>query len=83
MASLRKAKKQAKKEGRIFIDPTKEKKQLLRDVNQLIKQTNKSLRQLDRKVLKEMSSKIFFLRLKKINLKIFWENTFINRYKKL
>ena len=49
MASLRKAKKQAKKEGRIFIDPTKEKKTLLRNVNAQVKETNKRLRQLDRK----------------------------------
>lgn len=49
MASLRKAKKQAKKEGRVFIDPTKERKQLLRSVNEQIKETNKRLRQLDRK----------------------------------
>lgn len=49
MASLRKAKKQAKKEGRVFIDPTKERKQLLRSVNEQIKETNKRVRQLDRK----------------------------------
>ena len=49
MASLRKAKKQAKKEGRVFIDPTKEKKQLLRSVNEQVRETNKRLRQLDKK----------------------------------
>lgn len=49
MASLRKAKKQAKKEGRIFVDPTKERKRLLRSVNEQIQETNKRLRQLDRK----------------------------------
>lgn len=64
MASLRKAKKQAKKEGRIFIDPTKEKKDLLRVVNAQVKETNKRLRQLDRKgFYNSFSSKKLFERL--------------------
>lgn len=64
MASLRKAKKQAKKEGRIFIDPTKEKKDLLRIVNAQVKETNKRLRQLDRKgFYNSFSSKKLFERL--------------------
>lgn len=49
MASLRRAKKQAKKEGRVFVDPTKERKQLLRSINEQIRATNKNLRALDRK----------------------------------
>lgn len=64
MASLRKAKKQAKKEGRIFIDPTKERKELTRDINQLIKQTNKNLRSLNKKgFYNSFSSKKLFERL--------------------
>lgn len=64
MASLRKAKKQAKKEGRIFIDPTKERKTLLRNVNEQVKETNKRLRQLDRKgFYNSFSSKKLFERL--------------------
>lgn len=64
MASLRKAKKQAKKEGRIFIDPTKEKKNLLRSVNEQVKLTNKRLKQLDNKSFyNSFSSKKLFERL--------------------
>lgn len=64
MASLRKAKKQAKKVGRIFIDPTKEKRELLRTVNEQVKLTNKRLRQLDRKgFYNSFSSKKLFERL--------------------
>ena len=64
MASLRKAKKQAKKEGRIFIDPTKEKKNLLRSVNEQVKLTNKRLRVLDNKgFYNSFSSKKLFERL--------------------
>lgn len=49
MASLRRAKKEAKKRGEIFIDPTKEKKALLRKTNIKVKETNKRLRRLDNK----------------------------------
>ena len=64
MASLRKAKKQAKKEGRIFIDPTKEKKTLLRSVNEQVRETNRRLRQLERKgFYNSFSSKKLFDRL--------------------
>ena len=64
MASLRKAKKQAKKEGRIFIDPTAERKRLLRETKENVRETNKRLRQLDRKGLyNTFSSKKLFERL--------------------
>lgn len=64
MASLRKAKKQAKKEGRVFIDPTKERKTLIRNLNSQVKETNKRLRQLDRKgFYNSFSSKKLFDRL--------------------
>ena len=64
MASIRKAKKQAKKEGRIFIDPTKERKRVLRDLTAQVKETNKRLRQLDRKgFYNSFSSKKLFERL--------------------
>lgn len=64
MASLRKAKKQAKKEGRLFIDPTRERKALLRSINTQIKETNKRLRQLDKKgFYNSFSSKKLFERL--------------------
>lgn len=64
MASLRKAKKEAKKLGKIFIDPTKERKRLIRDVTKQIKDTNKRLRQLDRKgFYNSFSSKKLFERL--------------------
>ena len=66
---MRKSKKQAKKEGRIFIDPTKERKELTRDINQLIKQTNKNLRSLNKKgFYNSFSSKKLFERLRgKVN----------------
>lgn len=64
MASLRKAKKQAKKEGRVFVDPTKERKKLMREVTEQVRETNKRLRQLDRKGLyNTFSSKKLFERL--------------------
>lgn len=64
MASLRKAKKQAKKEGRVFVDPTKERKKLIREVTEQVRETNKRLRQLDRKGLyNTFSSKKLFERL--------------------
>jgi len=64
MASLRKAKKQAKKEGRIFIDPTKERKQLIRSVKENVLETNRRLRRLDRKgFYNSFSSKKLFDRL--------------------
>ena len=50
MASLRKAKKQAKKEGRVFVMPEAvEKKKILGTLKQQIKEANKHLRALDRK----------------------------------
>lgn len=64
MASLRKAKKQAKKEGRIFVDPTKERKQLEKIVDKNIRETNRRLRALDRKgYYNSFSSKKLFDRL--------------------
>ena len=64
MASLRKAKKQAKKEGRVFVDPTASRKKLLRSVNQNVKETNRRLRALDRKgFYNSFSSKKLFDRL--------------------
>lgn len=71
MASLRRAKKEAKKRGETFIDPTKEKKKLVREVNQLIRETNKRIRQLNNKGLSNtFSSKRLFDRLgsKKLNV---------------
>ena len=64
MASLRKAKKIAKKLGIDFVDPTKEKKKLLRVLKSQVKLTNKRLRQLDRKgFYNSFSSKKLFERL--------------------
>lgn len=64
MASLRKAKKQAKKEGRLFVDSTKERKQLEKIVDKNIRETNRRLRALDRKgYYNSFSSKILFERL--------------------
>ncbi len=64
MASLRKAKKQAKKEGRIFVDPTKERKQLEKIVDKNIRETNRRLRALDREgYYNSFSSKKLFDRL--------------------
>ena len=71
MASLRRAKKEAKKRGEIFVDPTKEKKKMLREVNQLIRETNKRIRQLNNKGLSNtFSSRRLFDRLgtKKLNV---------------
>ena len=64
MASLRKAKKIAKKMGIDFVDPTKEKKKLLRTLKVQVKETNKRLRQLDRKgFYNSFSSRKLFERL--------------------
>ena len=64
MASLRKAKKLAKKLGIDFVDPTKEKKKLLRTLKVQVKETNKRLRQLDRKgFYNSFSSRKLFERL--------------------
>lgn len=64
MASLRKAKKLAKKLGVDFVDPTKEKKKLLRTLKVQVKETNKRLRQLERKgFYNSFSSKKLFERL--------------------
>lgn len=49
MASLRRAKKEAKKRGEIFIDPTKERKDLIRNINTQLKEVNKRLRRLNNK----------------------------------
>lgn len=71
MASLRKAKKQAKKEGRIFIDPTKKKsvndltkEQLYKYAKASVKETNRRLKELDKKgFYNSFSSKKLFERL--------------------
>ena len=64
MASIRKAKKQAKKEGRVFVDPTRERRKLLVSVNKNIKEANRRLRALDRKgYYNSFSSKKLFERL--------------------
>ena len=70
MASIRKAKKQAKKEGRVFIDPTKparqysEKESLMRAVKAQVEATNRQLKALDKKgFYNSFSSKKLFERL--------------------
>lgn len=64
MASLRKAKKQAKKEGRVFVDPTAKRKKMIRELKLQIQETNRRLRALDRKgFYNSFSSKKLFDRL--------------------
>ena len=65
MASLRKAKKQAKKEGRVFKAPeVVERKRLIGSISNQIKETNRRLRALDRKgFYNSFSSKKLFEKL--------------------
>ena len=69
MASLRKAKKQAKKEGRVFIDPTKnrqytEKELLMKQIKAQVEATNRRLKSLDKAgFYNSFSSKKLFDRL--------------------
>lgn len=69
MASLRKAKKQAKKEGRVFIDPTKnreysEKELLMKQIKAQVDATNRRLKSLDKAgFYNSFSSKKLFDRL--------------------
>ena len=65
MASLRKAKKQAKKEERVFVEPEKlKRRRLAKQVQQQVNIVNKRLRRLDRKgFYNSFSSKKLFDRL--------------------
>lgn len=65
MASLRKAKKQAKKEGRVFVGPEKlKRRRLAKEVEKQVRLVNKRLRRLDRKgFYNSFSSKKLFERL--------------------
>lgn len=65
MASLRKAKKQAKKEGRVFVEPEKLKRRsLAKAVERQVSLVNKRLRRLDKKgFYNSFSSKKLFERL--------------------
>lgn len=65
MASLRKAKKQAKKEGRIFVEPEKlKRRRLVKKVEKQVSIVNNRLRRLDKKgFYNSFSSKKLFERL--------------------
>lgn len=65
MASLRKAKKQAKKEGRVFVEPEKlKRRRLVKEVERQVSIVNNRLRRLDKKgFYNSFSSKKLFERL--------------------
>ena len=65
MASLRKTKKQAKKEGRVFVLPEKlKRRRLAKEVNEQVRLVNKRLRRLDKRgFYNSFSSKKLFERL--------------------
>lgn len=65
MASLRKSKKQAKKEGRVFVEPEKlKRRRLAKEVNEQVRLVNQRLKRLDKKgFYNSFSSKKLFERL--------------------
>lgn len=65
MASLRKAKKQAKKEGRVFVEPEKlKRRRLAKEVNEQVRLVNQRLKRLDKRgFYNSFSSKKLFERL--------------------
>lgn len=84
MASLRKAKKQAKKEGRTFINPVKVDRQLKEQARRNILETNRRLRNLDRSGnYGSFASKKLFDRLGSKKLNVLNRSKKVNRGKVL
>ena len=72
MASLRKAKKQAKKEGRVFIEPEKlKRRRLAKEVEKQVSLVNQRLRRLDKKgFYNSFSSKKLFVTISSASIKV-------------
>lgn len=80
MASIRKAKKLAKKEGRVFINPNKSNSSLYKQVQRQLKEVNKRLRSLERSGnYNSYSSKKLFERLDNKRLSVLNKSKKVNR----